>query len=110
MAQPDETTGAPWMSKLASTAIVVAALYLAKGLLVPFTLAVLLSFLLAPLCDRLERLGRVAAVLSSRTSVGSSDGRQTRLLRQTRFGRCAGLSIDCGERTPSNGEKAGFPC
>jgi predicted PurR-regulated permease PerM len=50
---------------LASIAVVVAALYLAKGVLVPLTLAVLLSFLLSPVCDWLERhrLGRVPAVL-----------------------------------------------
>ena len=46
-------------------AVVVAALYLAKGVLVPLTLAVLLSFLLSPVCDWLERhrLGRIPAVL-----------------------------------------------
>ncbi|MGA2069568.1 MAG: AI-2E family transporter [Thermoguttaceae bacterium] len=45
--------------------MVVAALYLAKGVLVPLTLAVLLSFLLSPVCDWLERrrLGRIPAVL-----------------------------------------------
>ena len=50
---------------LASIAVVVVALYLAKGVLVPMTLAVLLSFLLSPVCDWLERhwLGRIAAVL-----------------------------------------------
>ena len=50
---------------LASIAVVVAALYLAKGVLVPMTLAVLLSFLLSPVCDWLERhwLGRVPAVV-----------------------------------------------
>ena len=54
-----------WMSTLASTAVVIAALYMAKSLLVPLTLAVLLSFLLMPVCDWLERrrLGRVPAVL-----------------------------------------------
>ena len=48
-----------------SIAVVVAALYLAKGVLVPLALAVLLSFLLSPVCDWLERrkLGRVPAVL-----------------------------------------------
>jgi len=53
------------MLTLASIAVVVAALYLAKGLLVPLTLAVLLSFLLSPVCDWLERrrLGRIPAVL-----------------------------------------------
>jgi predicted PurR-regulated permease PerM len=50
---------------LASIAVVVAALYLAKGVLLPLTLAVLLSFLLSPVCDWLERrgLGRIPAVL-----------------------------------------------
>ncbi len=50
---------------LASIAVIVAALYLAKGVLVPITLAVLLSFLLSPVCDWLERhwLGRVPAVV-----------------------------------------------
>ena len=40
-------------------------LYLARGVLVPLTLAVLLSFLLSPVCDWLERrrLARVPAVL-----------------------------------------------
>ncbi|HEX9595258.1 MAG TPA: AI-2E family transporter, partial [Anaerolineales bacterium] len=56
-----------WMVTLASIGIVVAALYLAKGLLVPLTLAVLLSFLLSPVCDWLERrrLGRIPAVLAT---------------------------------------------
>ena len=50
---------------LASIAVIVAALYLAKGVMVPITLAVLLSFLLSPVCDWLERhwLGRVPAVM-----------------------------------------------
>lgn len=50
---------------LASIAVVVAALYLAKGVLVYLVLAVLLSFLLSPVCDLLERcrLGRIPAVL-----------------------------------------------
>ncbi len=50
---------------LASIAVVVAALYLAKGVLAPMALAVLLSFLLSPVCDWLERLrlGRIPAVL-----------------------------------------------
>ncbi len=67
MARLNESMRLAWLVKVASVAIVVAALYLAKGLLVPFVLAVLLSFLLAPLCDRLERwrLGRVPAVLGT---------------------------------------------
>src|SRR5688500_6305054 len=65
MTIPNETAKPSWMLTLASIAVVVAALYLAKGLLVPLTLAVLLSFLLSPLCDWLERrwLGRIPAVL-----------------------------------------------
>src|SRR5271165_3879114 len=59
----DQFVKSAWM--LGATAVVVAALYLAKGVLVPLTLALLLSFLLSPLCDWLERhrLGRIPAVL-----------------------------------------------
>ena len=65
MTRPDEIVKSSWMSTLASTAVVIAALYMAKSLLVPLTLAVLLSFLLMPVCDWLERrrLGRIPAVL-----------------------------------------------
>src|ERR1044072_4082087 len=65
MTRPDEIVKTSWMSTLASTAVVIAALYMAKSLLVPLTLAVLLSFLLMPVCDWLERwgLGRISAVL-----------------------------------------------
>jgi predicted PurR-regulated permease PerM len=65
MAPSGRLTKLSWMSTLASTAVVIAALYLAKSLLVPLTLAVLLSFLLMPVCDWLERrrLGRIPAVL-----------------------------------------------
>jgi predicted PurR-regulated permease PerM len=65
MARPDEIVRSSWMSTLASTAVVIAALYMAKSLLVPLTLAALLSFLLMPVCDWLERrrLGRIPAVL-----------------------------------------------
>jgi len=61
---PSETfSKSAWV--LASIAVVVAALYLAKAVLVPLTLAVLLSFLLSPVCDWLEqrRFGRIPAVL-----------------------------------------------
>jgi predicted PurR-regulated permease PerM len=63
MAPSDQFVRSAWM--LASIAVVVAALYLAKGVLVPLTLAVLLSFLLSPVCDWIERrgLGRIPAVL-----------------------------------------------
>jgi predicted PurR-regulated permease PerM len=63
MTSSDQLVKSAWM--LASIAVVIAALYLAKGVLVPLTLAVLLSFLLSPVCDWLERrrLGRIPAVL-----------------------------------------------
>jgi len=62
MPSTDQLNKSVWM--LASIAVVVAALYLAKDVLIPLTLAVLLSFLLSPACDRLERhgLGRIPAV------------------------------------------------
>ncbi|HUG93421.1 MAG TPA: AI-2E family transporter [Planctomycetaceae bacterium] len=54
-----------WMLTLASISVVVAALYLAKAVLIPLTVAVLLSFLLSSVCDWLERRGlpRTPAVL-----------------------------------------------
>jgi len=50
---------------LVAIVVAVAALYFAKEILLPFALAVLLSFLLTPLANRLERigLGRVPSVL-----------------------------------------------
>lgn len=50
---------------LAVSVVVIAALYFAREVLVPITLAVLLSFVLAPLVGRLRRLGlwRVPSVL-----------------------------------------------
>lgn len=55
---------------LTSIVVAIAALYFAKEILLPFALAVLLSFLLTPLANRLERLklgplglGRVPSVL-----------------------------------------------
>ena len=65
MAAPDQSGKFVWT--LASIAVVIAALYLAKGVLVPLTLAVLLSFLLTPVCDWLERrkLARIPAVFAT---------------------------------------------
>src|ERR1043165_8776794 len=64
-APSDHFARSEWMLALVSIAVVVAVLYLAKGVLVPLMLALLLSFLLAPVCDLLERwkLGRIPAVL-----------------------------------------------
>jgi len=65
MESEDRLAKRPWMLTLASIAVIVAALYLAKDVLVPLTLAILLSFMLSPTCDWLERRGlaRVPAVL-----------------------------------------------
>ena len=65
MASAEPFAKLSWMLTLASIAVVTGALYLAKGVLVPLTLAVLLSFLLSPICDRLERwrVGRIPAVV-----------------------------------------------
>lgn len=65
MANSNHFAKSSWMLALASLVVVVAALYLAKGVLIPLTLAALLSFLLIPVCDWLERrkLGRIPAVL-----------------------------------------------
>ncbi|MEX0977519.1 MAG: AI-2E family transporter [Pirellulales bacterium] len=67
VAPSDQFARSAWM--LTAVGVVVAALYLAKGVLVPLTLAVLLSFLLSPVCEWLERrkLGRIPAVLVAAT-------------------------------------------
>ncbi len=69
MTRQDKISQASWMTMPASIAVIIAGLYLAKGILVPCTLAVLLSFLLSPVCDWLERwkLGRIPAVLITAT-------------------------------------------
>lgn len=65
MTRQDKISHASLMTMPASIAVIIAGLYLAKGILVPCSLAVLLSFLLSPACDWLERrkLGRIPAVL-----------------------------------------------
>ena len=58
---------APSLSNaLVSAAIVVGALYVGRDILLPFALSILLSFLLAPLVERLEtwRFSRIPAVLT----------------------------------------------
>ena len=53
------------MSTAVLTSFVVAALYVARDLLIPLALAALLTFLLAPLVSRVERwIGRVAGALT----------------------------------------------
>jgi predicted PurR-regulated permease PerM len=60
-----ETPGLRGLLTVAVAVVVVAGLYLGRSVLIPLTLAVLLSFLLAPLVNLLRRghLGRVPSVL-----------------------------------------------
>ena len=62
---PAQTPGTTGLMTLATCVVVVAALSIARDVLIPITLAVLLSLLLAPLVDLLRRfrLGRIPAVL-----------------------------------------------
>jgi predicted PurR-regulated permease PerM len=62
---PAETPGLTGLLTLAVAVVVVAGLYLGRTVLIPITLAVLLSFLLAPLVNLLRRirLGRVLSVI-----------------------------------------------
>src|ERR1700761_7298945 len=62
---PAETPGLSGLLTLAVGVVVVAGLYLGRTVLIPITLAVLLSFLLAPIVNLLRRihLGRVLSVL-----------------------------------------------
>jgi predicted PurR-regulated permease PerM len=67
MAQSDISTKSSRFLTLASIALVVAILYFAQEVLVPIALAILMSFLLAPLVRRLEKLKvpRLVSVLLS---------------------------------------------
>jgi predicted PurR-regulated permease PerM/methanogenic corrinoid protein MtbC1 len=75
---PQGASGSPPRSSrlqlFSSIAIIVAALYFAKEVLIPLALAVLLSFLLAPLVTRLQRVGlpRVPAVIVIALVVGGA--------------------------------------
>jgi len=63
MPLPDQLAKSTWT--LASIVLVIAAIYFAQGVLIPIALAVLLSFLLSPVCDWLERRGlaRIPSVM-----------------------------------------------
>ena len=52
---PAETPGLSSLLSLSVAVVVVAALYLAREVLIPITVAVILSFMLAPLVSRLQR-------------------------------------------------------
>ena len=62
---PADTPGVQGLLTVAVAVVVVAGLYLGRSMLIPITLAVLLSFLLAPLVNLLRRvhLGRIPSVL-----------------------------------------------
>ena len=62
---PAETPGSRGLLFIAVAVVVVAGLYFGRSVLIPITLAMLLSFLLAPLVNLLRRLyfGRVPSVL-----------------------------------------------
>jgi predicted PurR-regulated permease PerM len=62
-----ETPGLTGLLTLAVAVVVIAALYLAQSVLIPITLAILLSFVLAPVANFLRglHLGRVPSVLLS---------------------------------------------
>jgi predicted PurR-regulated permease PerM len=63
--QPVEMPGVTGLMTLAVCVVVVVALYVARDVMIPITLAVLLSFVLAPLVGSLRRagLGRAPAVI-----------------------------------------------
>jgi predicted PurR-regulated permease PerM len=62
----ERTKKYPRLVTLGASVLVIAALYFAKGVLMPFALAMLVSFLLAPLVLRLQRwhFNRVVAVMT----------------------------------------------
>src|SRR5450432_626751 len=65
MARNDTPIKAPRFIVLAAVCIICAALYFARDVLIPLALALLLSFLLAPIIKRLEKrkIPRIAAVV-----------------------------------------------
>jgi predicted PurR-regulated permease PerM len=62
---PAETPSLRGLLTIAVAVVVVAGLYFGRSMLIPITLAILLSFLLAPLVNLLRRmhLGRIPSVL-----------------------------------------------
>src|SRR5579872_5310561 len=67
MPQTDAGTRPSRFMTVVATAVFIAGLYIARDVLIPIAVALLLAFLLAPLVHRLERLRlpRVPAVLIS---------------------------------------------
>jgi predicted PurR-regulated permease PerM len=56
-----------WLTFAASIVLVIAVLYVGRGVLIPLAIAILLTFLLSPIVTRLQRLGlpRIPAVLAT---------------------------------------------
>jgi len=63
-----QTPGTSGLLLLATSVVIVAGLYLGRSVLIPITLAILLSFLLAPLVEALERI-RVPNALAALLAV-----------------------------------------
>ena len=63
---PAERPSLRSLTTLAGSVVIVAALYFGRDVLIPITLAILLSFVLAPLADLLRRvIGRIPAIILS---------------------------------------------
>ncbi|HEX6998562.1 MAG TPA: AI-2E family transporter [Gammaproteobacteria bacterium] len=63
--------GTSWLTTTAGLALVVAILYIGRGVLMPIAVAILLSFVLAPVVNRLTRLGLGRNVSAVVTAVGA---------------------------------------
>jgi predicted PurR-regulated permease PerM len=64
---PAEAPGIRVLTTLITSVVIVCALYFGRTVLIPITLAILLSFLLAPLADwlRMLRIGRITSVIAA---------------------------------------------
>ncbi len=74
MARDEAPTGWRLVARLAAVVLVVAALYFARGLFIPFALAALLSFLLAPIVNAIERLHVTRTIAAVVTVLLASSG------------------------------------
>ncbi|HEY8519837.1 MAG TPA: AI-2E family transporter [Gammaproteobacteria bacterium] len=63
--------GTSWLTTTAGLALVVAILYIGRGVLMPIAVAILLSFVLAPVVNRLTRIGLGRNVSVVVTAVGA---------------------------------------
>ena len=84
---PAETPGLAGLLTLAVAVVVIAGLYLGRTVLIPITLAVLLSFLLAPLVDLLRRI-RLGRLLSGAARRGAGSRHRPGTRRPDRHPDC----------------------